>query len=420
MFPEYGVSTWIIGRKAGHLFGEEIPDLSTSNDHKVICPCSTSTPSQDLEVFHKLSCIAKENTIMVAANIADKQPCDRSNDPNCPENDFYQFNTEVVFNKTGCLVAKYHKYNLFLSEKLTFDVPRKPQHVFFDTEFGRFGLMVCFDAVFKSPAIDLVTLYNVTDIIFSTAWMNVYPHFVSVGYHSGWARTLKVNYLSANIHFVPGRLVGSGIYSPRGILAYTYQLGSKEGHLAIAKVPIKNKVPETSSIMKSQSTPPRSAFNASENSLQFSNEVFGDKFSFKPLTGNMGNLSLCSGSVCCQVEFERSPAGGEHFALGVFNGMHQLEGKYFLEVCLLVQCVNSTNCGNVRVKQTSTTFQHYKLSGYMNTHYAFPEVLTPTFDFNTTWEFADLGKTKIISDSNATITTVVLMGRNFDKDPKNN
>ena len=125
---------------------------------------------------------------MVAANIVDKQPCNRREDDNCPTDGHYQFNTEVVFDKCGCLVARYHKGNLFGIEREVFDVPSNPEPIYFDTEYGRFGLMVCYDSVFETP-VDLVTMFNVTDIIFSTAWVYVYPHLLSVGFHSGLART---------------------------------------------------------------------------------------------------------------------------------------------------------------------------------------------------------------------------------------
>jgi len=174
-------------------FVETIPDPKIN---PTFCPCdSGEMPGQ--EVLYRLSCMAKNHSMYIAVNMGDKQPCVES----CPLTGHYQYNTEAVFNPSGCLVAKYHKENLFLAEKLFWNVPKTVDISYFDTEFGRFGLMICFDAVFQSPAVDLVEKYNVTDIIFSTAWMNVYPHYISTAYHSGWARTMRVNYLSSNIQY---------------------------------------------------------------------------------------------------------------------------------------------------------------------------------------------------------------------------
>ena len=66
---------------------------------------------------------------------------------------------------------------------------------------------------------------------------------------------------------------------------------------------------------------------------------------------------------------------------------------------------------------TDTIFENYRLTGHMETFYAFPEVFTPDLKFDTTWQFDDLGRTKSISDKNVKVGTVVLTGSNFNKDP---
>lgn len=50
------------------------------------------------------------------------------------------------------------------------------QLVFFDTDFGvRFGLLTCFDIIFKTPGVDLANNYNVTHFVFPTAWFSEMP-----------------------------------------------------------------------------------------------------------------------------------------------------------------------------------------------------------------------------------------------------
>lgn len=56
----------------------------------------------------RLSCMARSNSIYVVANIGDKKPCN-SSDPGCPRDGRYQYNTNVVFDSEGKLVARYHK-----------------------------------------------------------------------------------------------------------------------------------------------------------------------------------------------------------------------------------------------------------------------------------------------------------------------
>ena len=96
-----------------------------------------------------------------------KRPCSSRCDSFCPVDGQHQYNTEVVFDMNGCLVARYHKQNLVKGEEQKmFDATKDIEYSYFDTYFGRFGLIICYDAFFKSPAIDLIERYNVTDIIF--------------------------------------------------------------------------------------------------------------------------------------------------------------------------------------------------------------------------------------------------------------
>ena len=55
----------------------------------------------------------------------------------------------------GQLVARYHKQNLYFEK--AFDVPPSPELITFDTPFaGRFGVLTCFDLMFREPAVGLV------------------------------------------------------------------------------------------------------------------------------------------------------------------------------------------------------------------------------------------------------------------------
>ena len=55
----------------------------------------------------------------------------------------------------GYLVAVYDKRNLFMTEKQIFNQPEL-EVVTFKTDFGKFGLMTCFDAMYEHPFLDLV------------------------------------------------------------------------------------------------------------------------------------------------------------------------------------------------------------------------------------------------------------------------
>ena len=120
----------------------------------------------------------------------------------CLHSDGYNlYNTNLVFDRTGALVAKYWKQNLFFEP--VFDVPSEPIYTTFTTDFGvTFGTFTCFDSLWnqsfdliQNVNIDIfkqtqaqksslnlffVQFPNVTDIAFPTSWVDEVPFFTAV------------------------------------------------------------------------------------------------------------------------------------------------------------------------------------------------------------------------------------------------
>ena len=81
-------------------------------------PCNDPSRHSESEVQHYLSCLAKNGSMYVVANVGDIQPCNQMSDSDCPSDDHYQYNTNMVYDKTGTLVARYHKKIFSMSTSL--------------------------------------------------------------------------------------------------------------------------------------------------------------------------------------------------------------------------------------------------------------------------------------------------------------
>uniref|UniRef100_A0A673U7G5 Vanin 3 n=1 Tax=Suricata suricatta TaxID=37032 RepID=A0A673U7G5_SURSU len=101
--PEDGIYGWVFTRETIYPYLEDIPDPKVN-----WIPCTDPQRFGYTPVQQRLSCMAKDNSIYIVANIGDKKPCNAS-DPQCPLDGRYQYNTDVVFDSEGRLVARYHK-----------------------------------------------------------------------------------------------------------------------------------------------------------------------------------------------------------------------------------------------------------------------------------------------------------------------
>ncbi|KAI1286822.1 Pantetheinase [Halotydeus destructor] len=208
VFPENGVFTPLPVRDVALNNMEYIPNIN-GQDVKPV-PCDEKEIYANRTILYRLSCSAKKHKMYIVADMGDYQPCDITTDPECPKDGFYLYNTQVAFGPKGNLIAKYHKRHLY--GEFVYNTP-EDELVYFDTPFGRFGMFICFDIIFKVPGVDLVSKYNVTAMLFSTHWFDEQPFLTSVHYHHSWAYANKVNLLSANLKAMRTASTGSGLYS---------------------------------------------------------------------------------------------------------------------------------------------------------------------------------------------------------------
>ncbi|XP_006834785.1 PREDICTED: pantetheinase [Chrysochloris asiatica] len=405
--PEDGIYGWHFTRDALYPYLEDIPDPQVN-----WIPCNDPNRFGHTPVQERLSCLAKNNSIYVVANIGDKKLCHTS-DPQCPSDGRYQYNTNVVFDSEGKLVARYHKQNLFMGE-VQFNSPKMAEVVTFNTTFGRFGIFTCFDILFHDPAVTLVKDFHVDTILFPTAWMNVLPHLSAVEFHSAWAMGMGVNFLAANIHHPMMKMTGSGIYAPDSPPAFHYDMKTKEGKLLLSSL---NSHPYSSRVNWSSHASRMEAH--SKGNQEFKNTVFFDEFTFVELMGIKGNYTVCQKDLCCHLSYKMTEKrSDEVYALGAFDGLHTVEGTYYLQICTMLKCktTNIKTCGN-SVETASTRFEMFSLSGTFGTQYVFPEVLLSEVQLAPgDFQVSSDGQLSSLKPTSGPVLTVTLFGRWYEKD----
>ncbi|XP_006188513.2 pantetheine hydrolase VNN2 isoform X1 [Camelus dromedarius] len=409
--PEDAIYGWKFTRETIFPYLEYIPDPQVN-----WIPCQQPHRFGHTPVQVRLSCLAKNNSIYVLANIGDKKPCN-SRGSTCPPSGYYQYNTNVVYDTQGKLVARYHKYHLYSEPQ--FDVPEKPEVVTFNTTFGRFGIFTCFDILFHDPAVTLVKDFQVDTVLFPTAWMNVLPLLTAIEFHSAWAMGMGVNLLVANTHHVSLRMTGSGIYAPHSPKVYYYDKETELGKLLLAEVDSHPRISPTYPTAVNWS-----AYATTIKPFPVQKHTFGgfisrDEFNFTELFENAGNLTVCQKELCCHLSYRMlGKEENEVYVLGAFTGLHGRRRSEYWQVCTLVKCksTNLTTCGQP-VETALTRFEMFSLSGTFGTEYVFPEVLLTNIHL-APGKFEVLNDGRLVNKNGLSepILTVSLFGRWYTKD----
>lgn len=215
----------------------EIPETSEN-----VAPCDDESFPVD-NLVKQISCSAKRFYRYVVVNMVTKAKCPdaemiaNGDSRSCADraDGFSYYNTNVVFSRNGTLISRYRKFNLF-GEKV--DKPAKPAMVVFDTDFGvKFGHFICFDLMFRFPALELVHNLGVTDVIFPTMWFSELPFLTAVQVQQNWAYSNNVNLLAAGANNPSYGSTGTGIYAARKGSLISVMEGAGSSMLYTATVP---------------------------------------------------------------------------------------------------------------------------------------------------------------------------------------
>jgi len=334
-------------------------------------------------VMVQLSCMARNNGIYVAATLGSIQVgCDHCG----PDQDCF-FNTAVVFDPTGSLVGVYHKYNLWTSELPIYDIDSTPTMTTIDTPFGKLGLTICEDLLWKSPVVDLAEQAEVDTLLVPLSWWDMFPHQLAHSNEDAWARGLQINLLAADTHSPEYWNSGTGIFTPAGHAAvyHNTSLGST-GQLLVADIdikPVKKEVDWTEFAINNSDQ-----FEASGD--VFTAVVYDDLYNFVKLTSDGTSAKVCTndGSLCCLANYD-AQFELDVFSLGVFSGSHvkdgSVSGSFYIEMCTIMKC-DPANVDNTCTQdalldydfltRSNTVFSRLQLSGtFSSTTRVYPEAL---------------------------------------------
>lgn len=128
---------------------------------------------------------------------------------------------------------------------------------------------------------------------------------------------------------------GSGIYEPNGPIAYHYNTETENGHLLIAQLNSRPHLSPTYPPAVNWSSYATSIKHFSPSDQDFTGVVYYDLFTFMELTKIEGNHTICQKNLCCHLSYRMAEKReDEAYVLGAFDGLHIVEGEYYLQVNL--------------------------------------------------------------------------------------
>ncbi|XP_021001032.2 biotinidase-like [Parasteatoda tepidariorum] len=440
LFNEYGLIDDPSNQEQLGRYAEIIPDPKKQKSN----PCIEDHNNRIR--LSTISCLARDNNLYVVANVIEAQECDyfcHKNDvencaSECPNDGVFIYNTNVAFDREGNLIAKYRKMHPYFE---SVDTP-EPNFVTFDTDFGKFGLIVCFDLIFRE-SVELVRNYNVDTLLFSTFWFDRITILNAVEFQQAWALANNVNFLAANTQLAKTGSLGSGIYSRHsGYLVYTYD-SDGDSKLLLANLRIKKDakvshinsiivVRENDSFLKTEETGSNFPANCFQESVGPAKSI-NDYRCFRPMTENFtitklsspsGEIKSCNNGLCCSLKYSTDGLEDEIY-LAAFNGSSNVKNFHFWweETCLLIRCdpFNGKECV-IQPTTSKTVFKSLEMRAKFEAERIFPTVTKNYYRLapKEEWTLGTIEtETYLRFQSNSTtpLLKVALMGRNYKRDP---
>lgn len=308
-----------------------------------VTPCGND--SYDA-VLQRLSCSASRSRKYVVINVTEKKNASDADSPDVT----LHYNANVVFDRNGVVISRYRKFNLFGEAGI--NITDTADISWFETDFNvTFGHFICFDLMFKEPAMVLLKNADIHDIVYPTMWFSELPFLTAVQAQGMWATKNRVNFLAAGANYPRVGSTGSGIYS-------------KDGPLTAIMSPVEQRKLLVAEVLKRQYwdsdtrdyVPPVPEYTQSELLNLTLKRDHLDVYSSQIINLNEAiNKRLCYGKLCCSFQItatrlDVSPnAKSYKYRMFVFDGVRTYDGfaSGGTFACALVSCTSDElgTCG---------------------------------------------------------------------------
>ncbi|XP_029720932.2 vanin-like protein 1 [Aedes albopictus] len=311
------------------------------------------------ELLSQLSCLAIETGKYMVINLSESFECDSlpANDPRpCDPNATNRYNTNVVFDRNGTVIARYRKTHLFQEPGTS--VTFEPEIITFDTDFGvRFGVVTCFDLLFAEPTLQLVKM-GVKDFVLPAYWESEPPFLTAVQIFESWAYGNDVNLMAAGTNYNPSGSTGTGVFNGRNGAVFSFYTGEATRKIFPVRVPkLRSNDASTSTPIENNSGTVSGRFGGDSLTQVRMGTDFPGRFTTVLINPDQKlkvfNQTICNGKFCCdfQINYEVHPRKPIYhfYRLMAFDGVRTFQGfaDAHVSICGVMTCLDGSlaSCG---------------------------------------------------------------------------
>ncbi|CAG9804065.1 unnamed protein product [Chironomus riparius] len=243
--------------------------------------------SKKSAIISKVSLKSRKNGIYVLINVIE-----RVKSTTVTKNKYNLYSTNIVFDRNGCIVSRYRKFNTKLDPLLNKTEIAEVQ--VFHTDFGvTFGQFTSLDLMSKYPAYILIQ-YGIKHILHPTLWYSSTPFYTSLQMQQSYSYSNNIVLLAAGSNNLASGQGGSGIFVGRNGPLIMFQPGEKIKQAIISKVPKDHDMysiqVDNNNVVKRYNLKEMDQFFISMVPLQYTEALVNQEF-----------RKVCRNKLCCEI-----------------------------------------------------------------------------------------------------------------------